>query len=167
MANNKINDVKICRWIAGNFDCHANAAVRHGAHRPMEQIQGFTRSHWMPPLGECLCPIVLVAPMVDEFVETTQNTTKTQLLASNYGTFQLLAVCENFTPKRTLYSAHWYAKLRKNVRLHNWSWRAQLNFELSNIVSGQKLGKLLTYHEAHLKNGCITISATIGFLLTA
>jgi len=31
--------------------------------RPMEHIQGFTRSHWMPPSGKCLRP----AAMVDDF----------------------------------------------------------------------------------------------------
>jgi hypothetical protein len=37
--------------------------------------------------------------MVNEFVITTQNTTKTQLLASNYGTFWAQVVCENFIPQ--------------------------------------------------------------------
>jgi hypothetical protein len=37
--------------------------------------------------------------MVNEFIETAQNTTKTQLLASNYGTFWSLVVCENFIPQ--------------------------------------------------------------------
>jgi hypothetical protein len=32
----------------------------------------------------------------------TQNTNKTKLLASNFGTFRLLVVCENLTPKQTL-----------------------------------------------------------------
>jgi hypothetical protein len=53
----------------------------------------------MPPSGECLCRIALAAAMVSEFVETTQNTNKTQLLASNYGSFRALVVCENFHPK--------------------------------------------------------------------
>ncbi len=34
--------------------------------------------------------------MVNEFIETTQNTNKTQLLASNYGTFQALVISENY-----------------------------------------------------------------------
>jgi hypothetical protein len=34
--------------------------------------------------------------MVNKFVETIQNTNKTQLLASNYGTFRALVVSENF-----------------------------------------------------------------------
>jgi hypothetical protein len=76
-----------CRQIGDNFDSHGNAAVQRGAHRPMKHIQGFTRSHWMPPLGKCLRRIAPAAAMVNEFVETTQNTNKTQLLASNYGTF--------------------------------------------------------------------------------
>ena len=32
-----------------------------------EHILGFTRSHWMPPLGECLHRITAVAAMVDNF----------------------------------------------------------------------------------------------------
>jgi hypothetical protein len=57
------------------------------AHRPIEHVQGFTGSHWMPPSGKCLRRIVPAATMVNKFIETTQNTNKTQRLASNYGTF--------------------------------------------------------------------------------
>ena len=53
----------------------------------------------MPPLGECLRRINPSAAMVDGFIETTLNTNKTQILPSNYGTFRLLVVCENFNPK--------------------------------------------------------------------
>jgi len=65
----------------------------------MKHIRGFTRSHWMPPSGECLRRIAPVAAMVNEFVETTQNTNKTQLSASNYGTFRALVNSENFIPQ--------------------------------------------------------------------
>jgi hypothetical protein len=37
-----------------------------------------------------------VAAMVNKFIETTQNTKKTQLLASNYGTFW---ASETFIPQ--------------------------------------------------------------------
>jgi hypothetical protein len=37
---------------AGRFDGHGDAPVRNHAHRPMEEVQGFTRSHWTPPLGK-------------------------------------------------------------------------------------------------------------------
>jgi hypothetical protein len=49
----------------------------------------------MLPLVECLRRIAPVAAMVDEFKRNTQNTNKTQLLASNYGTFWSLVVYEN------------------------------------------------------------------------
>ena len=78
----RINDNEKCRQIARDFDCHADAAVRRGAHRPMEHIRGFTQSHWMQPSGECLRRIALAAAMVDEFVETTQNTNKNLFLAN-------------------------------------------------------------------------------------
>ncbi len=120
---------KKCRRIAGNFDCHGNAVVRCGAHRPTEHIQGFTRSHWMLTLVKCLHRITPVAPMVDEFEWNTQNTNKTQLLASNYSAFWSLVVCENFNPKMDpLLSSLMQRELRNNVKHHNWSWKAQLHF---------------------------------------
>jgi hypothetical protein len=77
-----------------NFNCRGNAAVQRGVHRLIEHIQGFTGSHWMPPLGKCLRHIATAATMVSKFVETTPNTNnnKRQLLASNYGTFQALVL---------------------------------------------------------------------------
>ena len=83
----RIDNNEKCRQISGSFDCHVDAVVRRGAHRPMEHIQGFTRSHWLPLLVECLRLSVPAAAMVNEFEQNTQNTTKTQLLASYYGTF--------------------------------------------------------------------------------
>ena len=67
VANNKIDDNKKCRQIDDDFNGHGDAAVRRGAHRPMEHIQGFTRSQWMPPSGECSHRIAAAAAMVDDF----------------------------------------------------------------------------------------------------
>jgi hypothetical protein len=94
---------------------------RHGSHLPIEHIQGFTRSHWMPPSGECLRRIAPAAAMVDGFVETTLNTTKTQLLRSNYGTFRSLVVCENFNPKTDPLLSSSMRQARLNVKRHDWS----------------------------------------------
>jgi len=47
-------------------------------------------------LGECLCCIAPAAAMLNKLIETTQNTNIKQLLASNYGTFRAIVVCENF-----------------------------------------------------------------------
>ena len=66
VANNEITRQK-CRQIDDDFDGHGDAAVRRGVHRPMEHIQGFTRSQWMPPSGKCLRRIAPMAAMVDEF----------------------------------------------------------------------------------------------------
>jgi len=52
-----------------------------------------------PALAECLHPTALTDTTVDKFVETTQTTNKTHLLASNYGTFQSLVVCKNIVPQ--------------------------------------------------------------------
>jgi hypothetical protein len=53
----------------------------------------------MPPLGECLRGIARAAAMAEEFVETTQNTYKALLLASNYGALRSLVVTIILGPK--------------------------------------------------------------------
>jgi hypothetical protein len=65
----------------------------------MEHVQGFTGSPWMPPSGKCLHRIAPAAAKVNKYAETTQNTNKTQLLASNYSTFRVLVISENFIPQ--------------------------------------------------------------------
>jgi hypothetical protein len=67
VGNNELTATKNCRQMDGNFDCHGNVAVRCGVHRQMEHIQGFTRSHWMPPSGKRLRRIALAAAMVKEY----------------------------------------------------------------------------------------------------
>jgi hypothetical protein len=86
VGDNGIDNNKKCRESAGDFDHHADAAVRCRVHRPMEHILGFIRSHWMPPPGEFMRHIAPAAAMVAEYIENTQNTNKKIFLDSNYGT---------------------------------------------------------------------------------
>ncbi len=72
--------------------------------------------------------------MVNKFVETTQNTIKTQLLASNYGTFRLLVVCEYFIPQNKPSTQHIDAT--SFVWMQNAAIVAE---ELANISSYQTL----------------------------
>jgi len=98
MGNNKSATTKHAgESLAISIAIHA--AVQCGPHRPLEHIHGFTWSHWMLPSCKCLRHIVPAAIMVNKIVETTQNTTKTHLLPSNYGTFRALVVCKNFVPQ--------------------------------------------------------------------
>ena len=86
---------------AGNFDCYMDAAVWWGVHCPMEHILGFTKSHWMPPLGKRLRRIAPTAATVDDCGCKHKNTYKTQLLASNYGTLAGnvgICVCQLYSP---------------------------------------------------------------------
>jgi hypothetical protein len=45
VAKNEIDGDKKYTSNAGDFDGHADMAVRCRAHRPMERIRGFMRSH--------------------------------------------------------------------------------------------------------------------------
>jgi hypothetical protein len=65
-----------CKQIAGNIDHHADTVVQCGAHCLMENIQGFTRSHWMPPSGKCLYRIASAMAMVNNFDCKHKNTNK-------------------------------------------------------------------------------------------
>jgi hypothetical protein len=65
-TNNGINETKNS-GISMKISIAMAMQRRHGAHRPIKHIHGFTRSHWMPPSGECLRRIAPAAAMVDEF----------------------------------------------------------------------------------------------------
>ncbi len=77
-----------------------------------------------------------------------KNTNKTQLLPSFLTVDRRKKAKQFRDPKQTLYSPDWCNKLRTNVKLYYLSWRAQLHFELSNVVNGQKFKKLYTLNEA-------------------
>jgi hypothetical protein len=51
-ATGKQTTINKYTYKAGRFDGHGNAPVRNCVHPPMEEVQGFTRSHWTPPLGK-------------------------------------------------------------------------------------------------------------------
>jgi hypothetical protein len=100
VGDNRNDNNEKCRESAGDFDHHADAAVQCGAHHPMEHIPGFTRSHWMLPLGKCLRRIAPAAATVNEYIENTQNTNKKLFLASNCSTNWSLVVYENIIPPK-------------------------------------------------------------------
>ena len=41
-----------CTSIAGHFDGHADALKQYGVHHPIQHVQGYSGSHWMPPSGD-------------------------------------------------------------------------------------------------------------------
>jgi hypothetical protein len=51
-GNSKQNAMKKWTNFAGHFDGHCNAPVQYRTHCLMEEVQGFTRSHWTWPLGK-------------------------------------------------------------------------------------------------------------------
>jgi hypothetical protein len=50
-----------CTSVAGHFDGHADALKQYTQHHPMQHVQGYTGSHWMPPLGDYLLRIAPAA----------------------------------------------------------------------------------------------------------
>ena len=46
-----------CTSVTCHFDGHGGSPVQYKAHRPMQHDQGFTGSHWTPPLGDYLLRI--------------------------------------------------------------------------------------------------------------
>ena len=40
-----------CTFVAGHFDDHVEALKRYMRHCPMQHVQGYSRSHWMPSSG--------------------------------------------------------------------------------------------------------------------
>jgi hypothetical protein len=48
-----------CTLSAGHFDGHGDAPEQYRRHCLMQHVQGYTGSHWTPPLGNyllCIAP---------------------------------------------------------------------------------------------------------------
>jgi hypothetical protein len=58
---------KKCTSFASHLDGYDDAPVRCQAHRPMQHVQGYHRSHWTPPLGKYLPHIAPTDAMVIDF----------------------------------------------------------------------------------------------------
>ena len=98
IGDNKINNTNKYTSNAGYFDCHADAEERCGAHRPLEHIPGFNRSHWMPSLGECSHHIAAAAAMVEFFCRNHKTQTKNYFWLANLRKTEA-EFYENFEPQ--------------------------------------------------------------------
>jgi hypothetical protein len=58
MVDVEIDNAKQYTTIATHFDGRNDAPVQCCIHCPMEGVQGFTKSHWMAPLGKYLLRII-------------------------------------------------------------------------------------------------------------
>jgi hypothetical protein len=47
----KLTMTNKCTSSAGHFDGHGSAPEQYTWHRPMQHVQGYSGSHWTPPLG--------------------------------------------------------------------------------------------------------------------
>jgi hypothetical protein len=53
---------------AGRFGGHRDVVVRYRVHHPMEEVQGFTRSHWMPKSGKHLLQLHQLDMITPDFL---------------------------------------------------------------------------------------------------
>jgi hypothetical protein len=55
----KLTMTNKCTSSAGRFNGHGGALEQYRRHRLMRHVQGYSGSHWMPPLGNyllCIAP---------------------------------------------------------------------------------------------------------------
>jgi hypothetical protein len=48
----KLTMASTCSFVVSHFDGHGGPPVQYKVHCPMQNVQGYSRSHWMPPLGD-------------------------------------------------------------------------------------------------------------------
>jgi hypothetical protein len=59
--SNKATMMNECTSSAGRFDVQGGAPEQYRRHRPMQHVQGYSGSDWMPPLGNILLHIAPAA----------------------------------------------------------------------------------------------------------
>jgi hypothetical protein len=65
-----------CTLSAILFDGHGGPRVQYEAHCLMQHVQGYSRSHWMPPSGNYLLRIAPAATRATANKTTTKKCTK-------------------------------------------------------------------------------------------
>ncbi len=65
-----------CTSSAGCFDGLCGAPQQYRRHHPMQHVQGYSGSHWTPPLGDYLLCIASVAARATANKTTTKNVPK-------------------------------------------------------------------------------------------
>ncbi len=120
-------------------------------------------------VGQVLTPYHPGGCHGQQFGMTQKNSNKTQLLPSFLTVDRCKKAKQFRDPTQTLYSNHWYNKLHTNVKYHYSRWRAQLHFELSNVVKRHKYKKLLTLNKAPknlwAKYGPIAVKLLIKWIM--
>ncbi len=75
---------------AGHFDSHGSATVQYEVHCPMEDVQGYIRSHWMLPSGNYL---LRNAPAAARVTAETTTMGKYTLFAGHFDGHGYAPVC--------------------------------------------------------------------------
>ncbi len=70
-----------CTTVVGHFDGHGGPPVQYKAHRLMQHVQGYSVSHWTPPLGNYLLRIAPAA------IRARANKTMTKKCTKKTGHF--------------------------------------------------------------------------------
>jgi hypothetical protein len=77
----KLTMASTCSSVIGRFNGHGGPPVQYKAHHPMQHVQGYSGSHWMPPLGDYL---LCIAPAT---TRATANETTMKKITKNTGHF--------------------------------------------------------------------------------
>jgi hypothetical protein len=67
-ATDKQTTINKYTHFAGRFDGHLNAVVQYHVHLPMEEVQGFTKSHWMSTRSDSHQSDMLTPVLFDVFI---------------------------------------------------------------------------------------------------
>ncbi len=149
MSNKISAATRKCDSVTGHFNGHGIALVRYGVHRPMHHDQGFTVSHWTPPLGDYLLHIAQAA------TRATINSTKMKHVPTLLAVLMAIAMRQCCTAR----IAWWrrFVAFIKATKLHHWT------STHSNIIKGTRQVRLFwTFHrEKDLQLTCWPLN-TIG-----
>jgi hypothetical protein len=73
---NKATMTNKCISSAGRFDGHGSAPEQYRQHCLMQHVQGYSRSHWTPPLGNYLLRITPATARATANKTTTKKCNK-------------------------------------------------------------------------------------------
>jgi hypothetical protein len=134
---------KECTSVAGHFGGYVNVLKQYTWHHLMQHVQGYIRSHWMPPLGNYSLRIAPAATRATSRQTTMKNTPNLLaiLMAMAMRRYVTTHIAQWRRSRATLESTgycHWASIMSYNIKGTYLHWFLLMFFILNTLKMSAK-----------------------------
>jgi hypothetical protein len=129
--------------VVGCFDGRGGAPGQYRRHRPMQHVQGYSGSYWMPALGDCLLRIAPVAARATGKQTTVNKYTYKAGRFDGHGRYVTVRIAQWRRSRASLKATgcrHRASIISNNI---NWTWLRRFFYVFIVKTVGKGHGSML------------------------